>query len=329
MSIRNILDTGFDFSRLPGSRDDRSAPSAAAGSQFIDHLRERLAEFKAQALGTLLAGATGRTGGQGAGDLAALFGGNQSTSNSIAELLAGREIPGGLSASGRNNALFDPESGYRMMSEINRRDVTYRAEFAEMTDMAAYVRSMQQEAGKLSNIDDATAGADIRSRLNDFVAAYNGWIDRFDEVLASGGLLAGTHAATVSQWELEQSVENVFNGAGSGVRGMTALGLSIDPVSNMASLDTARLDAVLAGNPNGVLTTIREFSAHFARSAELLNSPNNFIPNRMANLSRVIDYLDDNKSALQMEFGLGDAARPSGDVARALAAYNAMRATSS
>lgn len=327
MAIKTILETGFDFSRLQGNRDERSTPSAAAGSEFLGHLQERLAEFKAQALGTLLAGATGKTGGQGIGDLAALFGNSQSRSSSVVELLAGRGTPGALSASGRNNALFDPESGYRMMSEINRRDVTYRAEFAEMSDMASYVTTMQQEAGKLGNIDGATASADIRGRLNEFVTAYNGWIDRFDEVLAVGGLLAGTHAATASQWELEQSVENIFNGAGSGVRGMTALGLTIDPVTNMASLDTAKLDSILAANASGTVTAIREFSAHFAKSAELLNSPNNFIPNRMGNLSRVIDYLDSNKADLQVEFGLGDAARPSGDVARALAAYNAMRGT--
>jgi hypothetical protein len=328
MAIKTILETGFDFSRLQGKRDERSAPSAAAGSDFLAQLRERLADFKSQALGTLISTAMNDNGGRGVSDFAALFGGSQSPTNSVAELLAGRGTSGTLSASGRNNALFDPESGYRMMSEINRRDVNYRAEFAEMTDMASYVTTMQQEAGKLGEIDGASTSADIRSRLNEFVAAYNGWIDRFDEVLANGGLLAGTHAATASQWELEQSVENIFNGAGSGVRGMTALGLTIDPVTNMASLDTAKLDSVLAANANGAVTTIREFSTHFAKSAELLNSPNNFIPNRMSNLSRVIDYIDSNKADLQVEFGLGDAAKPSGDVARALAAYNAMRGTS-
>ena len=327
MAIKSIIYTGFDFSRLQGKRDERSAPSAAAGNDFLSQLQERLADFKSQALGMLISTAMNDNGGKCVADFASLLGGSQGSGNPVAALLAQAGSAGSLPAPGRNNALFDPESGYQMMSEINRRDVTYRAEFAEMTDLASYVTSMQQEAGKLGHIDGTTASADIRSRLNEFVAAYNGWIDRFDEVLANGGLLAGTHAATVSQWELEQSVENIFNGAGSGVRGMGALGLTIDPVTNMASLDTAKLDSVLAGNLSGAVTTIREFSAHFAKSAELLNSAGNFIPNRMNNLSRVIDYLNENKSALQAEFGLGDAARPSGDVARALAAYNAMRGT--
>lgn len=329
MAPKSILETGFDFSRLQSNRRERSEASAAAGSDFLAQLQERLADFKSQALGTLISTAMSDAGGRGVSDFAALLGAGQSASNPVAALLAQAGAAGTLPASGRNMALFDPESGYRMMSEINRRDISYRAEFAEMTDMAAYVQSMQQEAAKLGSIDDATAGAEIRSRLNGFVAAYNGWIDRFDEVLADGGLLAGTHAATVSQWELEKSVESIFNGAGSGVRGMGALGLTIDPVSNMASLDTAKLDAVLGANPGGAVTAIREFSGNFAKSAELLNSSGNFIPNRMANLERVIDYLNDNKSALQAEFGLGDAAKPSGDVARALAAYNAMRGSTS
>ena len=98
--------------------------------------------------------------------------------------------------------------------------------------------------------------------------------------------------------------------------------MSIDQTTNLASLDTSKLDAALANNKNGVINTIQEFSANFAKSAGLLNSVNNFIPNRLANLDRVIDYIFDNKPALQAEFGLGDPARPSTPVAKALAAYN-------
>jgi hypothetical protein len=221
--------------------------------------------------------------------------------------------------------LFDPESAYQMMTQINRKDVSYKAEFAEMTDMKSYVAAMQQEAATLGEIKADSSADEVRSRLQAFADAYNGWIDRFDEVLEGGGLLAGTHAATASQWELEKSVENIFNGAASGVRGMGALGFSIDPVSNMASLDTKQLDSVLRSNMDGALSAIQEFSANFAKSAELLNAENNFIPNRLNNLARVIDYIDTNKTNLQAEFGLGDTAKPSGEVARALASYNAMR----
>jgi len=318
MSINGVNSAGFDFSTLAGIKTGQAFTTQALGGDFLSFLKERLADFKSQAMDVLLNGT-----GSGGSDISSLFGKGNNTSGTLDALLANA----GLSAGGRNMTLFDPESAYSMMTDINRKDVLYKAEFAEMTDMKEYVAAMQQEAGKLTGID-ASSADEIRSRLQSFVDAYNGWIDRFDEVLASGGLLAGTHAATVSQWELEKSIENTFNGAGSGVRGMGALGLEIDPVTNMASLDTARLDKVLAGNMNGAVTAIQEFSGNFAKSAELLNSEGNFIPNRMNNLARVIDYIDTNKASLQTEFGLGDSARPSGEVARALAAYQAMRGNS-
>lgn len=320
MSINGVNSTGFDFSTLSGIKTGQAFSTQALGGDFLSFLKERLADFKSQAMDVLLNG----TNNGGGSTISALFGNGNNASGTLDALLANA----GLSAGGRNTALFDPESAYSMMTDINRKDVLYKAEFAEMTDMKEYVAAMQQEAGKLGTIDGSSSADDIRSRLQAFADAYNGWIDRFDEVLANGGLLAGTHAATVSQWELEKSIESIFNGAGSGVRGMGALGLEIDPVTNMASIDTTRLDAVLTGNMNGAVNAIQEFSGNFAKSAELLNSEGNFIPNRMNNLARVIDYIDTNKASLQMEFGLGDTARPSGEVARALAAYQAMRSSS-
>jgi len=319
MSINGVNSAGFDFSTLAGIKTGQAFTTQALGGDFLSFLKERLADFKSQAMDVLLNGT-----GSGGSDISSLFGKGNNASGTLDALLANA----GLSAGGRNMTLFDPESAYSMMTDINRKDVLYKAEFAEMTDMKEYVAAMQQEAGKLAEIDGNSSTDEIRSRLQAFADAYNGWIDRFDEVLASGGLLAGTHAATVSQWELEKSIENTFNGAGSGVRGMGALGLEIHPVTNMASLDATRLDAVLASNMNGAVNAIQEFSGNFAKSAELLNSEGNFIPNRMNNLARVIDYIDTNKASLQTEFGLGDTARPSGEVARALAAYQAMRGTS-
>lgn len=237
-------------------------------------------------------------------------------------------LPGAAGAgsfvAGRNPLLADPESAYRMMTEINRREVAYQAEYAEMREMGSEVAALRGAADRLATLDETSSDTAIAAGIDDFVAAYNAWIDRFDEALAADGLLAGTQAATVAQWELEKSIESIFHGAAGGVRGMTALGIVIDPVSNRASLDRQQLAGVLAGNRSGAVGAIDDFAANFARSAELLNSDGNFIANRLANLSRVIDYIDRNKAALQMEFGLGDAARPNTEVARALAAYRAM-----
>ena len=87
-------------------------------------------------------------------------------------------------------------------------------------------------------------------------------------------------------------------------------------------MNTKTLDAVLASNKEGAVNTINQFSANFTNAAGLLGSDNNFITNRLANLDRAIDYIGDNKSSLQSEFGLGDPAKISPQVAKALAAYN-------
>ena len=93
---------------------------------------------------------------------------------------------------------------------------------------------------------------------------------------------------------------------------------------NELEVGFAKDKPALAGNRAGAVGTIDQFAANFARSAELLNSANNFIPNRLANLDRVIDYIDANKPSLQREFGSGEAAKASGEFARALEAYQRM-----
>ena len=125
------------------------------------------------------------------------------------------------------------------------------------------------------------------------------------------GLLAGTRAE-VALYELRQSIDNGFNGAMNGVPGLRDLGFTVDPATtHVASVDTTKLDAILAHNRDGALAAINEFG-DFSKSAELLVSANNFIPQSPANLDRVIDYISDRKGSLRAEFGLAIAA-PVGD----------------
>lgn len=228
------------------------------------------------------------------------------------------------SAAGRNELLADPDSAYRMMSLINRMDVSWKGEFAELSDMRSFLMRLEDSGGHLGSVDASTSDAEIKSRLQGFVDQYNQWDTRFDADMENGGLLAGTQAAQVSRYELRQSVENRFNGACDGLQGLNDLGVSIDPATGQASFDAGKLDAVLASHRSGVLHTLQEFGANFARSADLLNADGNLVPNRLNNLNRVIDYISDNQAALQQEFGTGDAAKPSGLVAQALAAYERM-----
>jgi hypothetical protein len=320
------------FSLLPTSDTSKATQSgqtkSASGTDFSSSLTLRMAALQAQSV-SLLIGSTNGSDKTSSG-LDFLMGVNNTsnnTSSSSTDLFSLLGISttttgaSSLSASGRNLSLFDPESAYNMMSIINRDDVTYKAQYSELSEMKTAVASMQQAGQNLGAVGDSLDNEAIKSSLQDFVTKYNDWITRFDGTVKAGGVLAGTQAAEVSLYELEQSVENPFNGAKDGFRGLSDLGLSIDETTNLASLDTNKLNAALATNKDGAINTISEFGANFAKSAELLNSDNNFIPNRLSNLDRAIDYITANKSSLQAEFGLGAPAKPSTAVSEALAHY--------
>ena len=300
--------------------------NAAESGDFSSSLALRMAGAKSQSINILLGSALGGNKASSGSDFLTRLSGAQSGSQLGAtdplSLLGLSSTTQGLSPSGRNLSLFDPESAYRMMSVINAKDVTYKAQFSELSEMETLVSGMQQAGQALGGVSALMDNEAIESQLQAFAAKYNDWVTRFDGTVKNNGLLAGTQAAEISLYELEQSVKNIFNGAKDGFHGMRDLGLNIDPNTKLATLDTSQLFAALGTNKTGAINALHEFGANFAKSAELLNSANNFIPNRLGNLDRVIDYITDHRSSLQAEFGLGDPAKPSAQVAKALAAYN-------
>lgn len=298
------------------SQSSSVAKSAGDGqsTDFSTSLAVRMAALQAQSVNALL-GSVGQTGAANSFDF---LGSTQNAASGLSGL-------SGLSG-GRNLSLFDPESAYRMMTVVNNREVNYKAQYAELTAMGQGVATME-DAGEALNAATGTAtvdGATIKTQLQSFVDQYNAWINRFDKTVQTGGVLDGTQAAEVSLYELEQSVKNIFNGAKDGFHGLADLGVTIDDSTNLASFDAAKFDAALSKNFNGVVNTVKEFSANFDKSAELLNADNNFITNRLANLDRVIDYIGGNKASLQSEFGMGDPAAMNSQVRLALAAYAKM-----
>lgn len=319
LGIASTLFSLFQSGQTGSTTQTRSSTSESG--DFSSSLAVRMASLQAQSVNMLLGSVPGASKASNTFDFFTGNSGTQSASSDLMSLL-GLNTSQGLSTNGRNLSLFDPESGYKMMSVINSKDVTYKAQFSELSEMKTAVAGMQQAGQTLGKVTDSLDNESIKTKLQAFADKYNEWIKRFDGTVKSDGLLAGTQAAEISLYELEQSVENVFNGAKDGFHGLRDLGFSINQNTNLASIDTSKLDAALSANKSGAINTINEFSANFAKSAELLNSANNFIPNRLANLDRAIDYISDNKSSLQAEFGLGDPAKPSAQVTKALATYN-------
>ncbi len=286
--------------------------------------------FQTQVLGSLFGTNSPRLGaqtnGSGIDDLFSSLLSQQKEKSkpqtALDSLLNQTKTKGGLSANGRNLSLFDPESAYNLVSFINSRDVLYKAQFSELSQIQSGVSQLKIAGAGLSEINANTQPAGVEALLQNFVGRYNHWRESFNADVETGGLLDNVQAAEVSLFELEESVNNRFFGATKGINGLGDLGISIDPKTHFATLDSKQLIATLTANPQGAVNAIHEFSANFAQSAALLNSDHNFIPNQLDNLSRAIHYIKDNITALKQEFGTGDAAQPSGKIAQALAAYN-------
>ncbi len=277
---------------------------------------QNIAQFKTQALGTLFS-----PGASAANDIFASLLSQKIDTDKSTTQAAVTPSANKLTASGRNAALFDPESAYTMMSLINQRDVLYKAQYSELGQISTGVAQMQSAGASLGNISANTTPEEIADRLQHFVDQYNDWRSEFNSDVQAGGLLQGTQAAEISLYELEQSAKNIFFGAQDGVHGLGDLGISIDANTHLANFDSSKLKSTLESNASGVISAIQDFSQNFTKSAALLNSENNFLPRQLDNLNRAIHYIDKNKTALTQEFGSGDPARPTGKIAEALAAY--------
>lgn len=286
-------------------------------------LTQNIANFKSQMIGLIFgSSANGKeSGGDFLSTLQSQLGtASGKTSSPPASLTANAKTNGLVN--GRNTALFDPESAFKMMTKINTREVLHKAEYTEMYKLGSEVEHIEAVGQHLSGVTPSTANSDIQEQLQNFTAEYNNLVQRFKPSVQTGGLLAGTQAAEVSLYELEQSVKNKFFGAKDGIHGLSDLGVTINPLTKLATLDTTKLNATLANNKQAAVSALQEFSANFAQSADLLNRKGNFITNRLDNLGHAIDFIADNKKSLQAEFGLGDPAKPNQQVAQALAAYN-------
>jgi flagellar capping protein FliD len=232
---------------------------------------------------------------------------------------------GGISdmlSAGLDTAPSAPDSGYAMMTKINGLDVTYKAQYSELNQMESSLPQLQAAVQQLGTMASSGGSASIKTQLKNFAQQYNAWIQRFNPDVRQGGLLADTRAAGVSLYELNQTITNPFIGAKDGFHGLVDMGITIDPDTSQMSVDATQLDAALAGNKQGVVDAVGDFSANFAQAANLLASDGNFVRNQLDNLNGAITYIDGNAAALQKEFGSGDAANPTAQVAQALVAYN-------
>jgi len=279
-----------------------------------------IANFRSQMLTSLTS--LGSDSSSTFGDVLSQLQAGSDNSSATQNPLATSSGSGDSSSGGANTALSALQSGYAMMTKINGLDVTYKAQYSELNQIETKLPQLQAAAQQLGAMDGSAGNDSIKTQLQNFAQQYNAWVQRFNPDVQQGGVLAGTQAAEVSLYELNQAITNPFIGVNDGFNGLASMGITIDPNTSLMSIDTTQLDAALAGNKQGVVNAVGEFSANFSQAASLLASNGNFVRHQLDNLGGAIGYIDGNTGAWQKEFGTGDAANPKGQIAQALAAYN-------
>lgn len=278
-----------------------------------------IATFRAQVLGSMMSLGTGDESSFSdlLSKVAAGSGDSAPTSNhSVLDMIAN-----GAPCCGQNLALRDPQSAYRMMTTINRLEVTYKAQYAELSQMESLLPQLASAASQMGNMSVSDSNDSIKAKLLDFVKQYNAWVQRFKPDVSRGGVLEDVQAGELPLWELDQVVESPFIGSREGLNGLASIGISIDAATGLMSVNTDRLDSALGNNKQSVVAALNEFAAKFADEANLIASPDNIVQHRLSNLFGAISYIDGNVLSWRQEFGTGDAAASAGKVAQALNAY--------
>jgi hypothetical protein len=196
MSVNGINSNSFDFSKLLGGKATTPVAGSAGAVDFSSALKLQMASIESQTVGSLVSSALGSGKVSGGANFADILGvGNTAGTSSLDALLssaASMSGTNGVSAVGRNMALFDPESAYRMMTDINAKAVAYKAEASEMGDMKSYVSTLQQEAVKLGSTDVSTGTRESGAACRHCQCLQ--WLDAAFRQRVAGWRHAGGHA---------------------------------------------------------------------------------------------------------------------------------------
>lgn len=304
----------------------------------LSSLSASLAQFKGQSLSALF----DRTGSAWRSNRVADFlpaspsapsplapmGGNPAFS-SVLEQFKSSSLPAALPTSTTPTALDAAGSfskpGQNMVTVLNRVEVTFKAQYAELGEMRKSLVHEQEAAQKLTGLGVQSTDIEIKATLDAFVASYNAGVKRFAPSVDKGGVLEGSWEAARARFATERDISYIMNGSEIGLKGgLAALGIRTDPATKLASIDHAQLDSALAKNKGNVLGAITSFATTFVATVGCLNAPGHAQLRQMANLDRAVHWIHENRSSVQKEFGPGTAATPNDAFAKAAALYDSL-----
>lgn len=237
-----------------------------------------------------------------------------------------KELPTPTTPTAMDAARSFSTPGQNMVTVLNRVEVTYKAQYAELGEMRKSLEAKRAAALQLGAMVKETPNADIGQAVDQFVASYNAGVNRFAPAVGKGGVLEGSWEAERARFATRRDIDYILNGSEIGVKkgGLATIGITTDPKTGLAAVDHAQLDAALAKDKGDTVAGLASFGATFATTVQVLNAPGHAQLRQMDNLDRAVHWIADNKAAVQKEFGPGKAATPDQAFAKAAALYDEM-----
>jgi hypothetical protein len=236
-----------------------------------------------------------------------------------------KTLPTSTTPTGLDASQSFSKPGQNMVTVLNRVEVTFKAQFSELSEMRQSLVQEQDAARGLATLTAQSPDTGIKAALDAFVSSYNAGVQRFAPDVAQGGILEGSWEAARARFATQRDIAYVLNGSEIGLKGaLAALGIHTDPATGLASVDQAQLDTALANNKGNVVAALGAFAGTFVTTVDCLNAKDHAQMRQMANLDRAVHWIDANKAAVQKEFGPGAAATPNDAFAKAAARYDTM-----
>ena len=240
--------------------------------------------------------------------------------------LRSAELPTSTTPTALDAAGSFSRPGQNMVTVLNRVEVTFKAQFSELGEMRHSLQDEQAAARQLGSLDADASSADVKAALARFVESYNAGVNRFAPALDKGGVLEGSWEAARARFATRRDIGNTLNGAEVGIKGdLAKLGVTTDPKTGLAAINTATLDQALASDRGHVVGAVTAFAHTFVTTVDYLNDKDHAQQRQMANLDRAVHWIDDHKVDVQKEFGPGKAATPNEAFAKAAANYDLMK----
>ncbi len=215
--------------------------------------------------------------------------------------------------------------GQNMITVMNRVEVSFKAQFAQLSEMRKSLLDGQDAAQALGELDAQSSNADIKAALDHFVAVYNDGVNRFAPDVGRGGVLEGSPEAIRARFATMRDINHILTGSEFGLKGgLATLGISADPRTGLATVDHQKLDAELALHRGRNLNAINDFADAYSGTVDSIDAPGHAHGRQLDNLNRAVNWIRDNRAAVEKEFGPGAAATPDEAFANAAARYDAM-----